>query len=205
MRFLIDGYNLMHALGLMGQKLGPTRFRKVRHRFLNDLAAALGTENAAHTTVVFDAREPPEGLPTETLQKGLRVVFVTDCDSADDRIEELIKADSAPKNLTVVSSDHRIQRAALRRKANALTSDAFWVDVSSRRPRTARTTAPPARPLDDQAQQKGPSPAQTEEWLRTFAHLNEDPDTAQALGNEDRLLSDDEIRRIEREVEEELP
>ena len=42
MRTLIDGYNLMYALGLLGKRHGPDGFRKVRTRFLNDLAGALG-------------------------------------------------------------------------------------------------------------------------------------------------------------------
>ncbi len=60
MRYLIDGYNLMYAGGLLGKKLGPERFRKARLRFLNDLAATLGAIDAHQTTVVFDASDAPE-------------------------------------------------------------------------------------------------------------------------------------------------
>ena len=45
-------------------------------------------------------------------------------------IEELIRKESAPRRLTVVSSDHRVQRAARRRKAMRSTP---W---SGRRSRT---------------------------------------------------------------------
>src|SRR3954467_12446391 len=104
MRTLIDGYNLMYALGLLGKRLGPDGFRKVRTRFLNDLAAALGAVEAHQTTVVFDAADPPGHLPRESTFKGITVVFAVDDDDADERIERLIAAHSAPKGLTVVSS-----------------------------------------------------------------------------------------------------
>ncbi len=63
MRFLIDGYNLMFALGLLGKRVGPDGFRRVRTRFLNELDDALGAVEAHLTTVVFDASEPPANLP----------------------------------------------------------------------------------------------------------------------------------------------
>src|SRR5207302_1583757 len=112
MRILIDGYNLMYALGLPGKRHGPDGFRKVRTRFLNDLAAALGAVAAHQTTVVFDASHSPVHLPRESIYKGMTIVYAVDDDSADERIEQLIAAHSAPKLLTVVSTDHRIRQAA---------------------------------------------------------------------------------------------
>ena len=90
MRTLIDGYNLMYALGLLGKRLGPDGFRKVRTRFLNDLAAAMGAVAAHQTTVVFDATDPPGHLPSESTHKGLTVIYAVGDESADDRIERLI-------------------------------------------------------------------------------------------------------------------
>src|SRR5437868_15285637 len=110
MRTLIDGYNLMFAAGLMGERLGPDRFRKVRHRFLNNLAATLGPVEAHLTTVVFDANDAPDHVPASTSHKGISVIFAVDHASADERIEDLIAHHSSPKTLTVVSSDHRIQK-----------------------------------------------------------------------------------------------
>src|SRR3954470_14985209 len=75
MRLLIDGYNLMYALGLMGRRFGPEGFRQVRTRFLNDLAAALDPLEAHQTTVVFDAAEPPDHVPHELRHQGLTVLF----------------------------------------------------------------------------------------------------------------------------------
>ena len=125
MRTLIDGYNVMFAAGLMGRKFGPDGFRKVRTRFLNDLAHKIGPTEAHLTTVVFDAKKVPEGLPSQTRHKGITVVFAVNNPTADEQISELIKAHSDPKRLVVVSSDNQIKAAAKRRKATATTADDF--------------------------------------------------------------------------------
>ncbi len=65
MRWLIDGYNVMHAGGRLGPKLGREGFRRARRRFLNELAATLPSEEAEHTTVVFDASVPPGDFKVE--------------------------------------------------------------------------------------------------------------------------------------------
>ena len=63
MRTLIDGYNVMFAAGLMARRFGPDGFRKVRQRFLNDLAATLDPVEAHLTTVVFDAVDAARASP----------------------------------------------------------------------------------------------------------------------------------------------
>src|SRR4051812_12220179 len=117
MRTLIDGYNLMHARGLMERRFGPGGFHKVRHRFLIELAAALDPTEAHQTTVVFDASRPPRDRPERQTLKGIEVLFSVGDENADARIEALIAAHSAPRSLTVVSSDHRVRQAAARRRA----------------------------------------------------------------------------------------
>ena len=65
MRWLIDGYNVMHAGGHLVPKLGREGFRRERRRFLDELAGALGPDRTAGTTVVFDASVPPGDFPIE--------------------------------------------------------------------------------------------------------------------------------------------
>jgi len=64
-------------------------------------------------------------------------------------LEELIEAEADPRHLTVVSSDHRIQRAARRRKAIFVDSDA-WLGELRRRIKATddahRNTATAAAP-----------------------------------------------------------
>src|SRR5207302_4663712 len=95
MRTLIDGYNLMHAVGLLGRRFGPDGFRRARLRFLNNLAAALDPVEVHQTTIVFDAAAPPEDAPRQSTYKRLTVLFAVGDENADERIELLIVKDSA--------------------------------------------------------------------------------------------------------------
>lgn len=200
MRFLIDGYNLMFAQGLLGQRFGPDRFRKVRTRFLNELADALGAVDAHLTTVVFDAAAPPEDRPHEMTHKGIQVLFAIDDENADERIERLIAEHTAPRSLTVVSSDNRIRQAASRRRAKALTADEFLASLDERKRSRLAPPAAAAEPRRDAPL----SAAETEYWLRQFGSLEAEPDTKAAFADDTGIPTDQEIAEIEREVEREF-
>ena len=95
--------------------------------------------------------------------RGLTVRYSSQYDEADTQIEELIRADSSPRNLTVVSSDHRIQRAAKRRRARAVDSDVWYNEVVRGRQQRLRAVSdrdirPPAPLLAEDV----------EYWIRQF-------------------------------------
>jgi predicted RNA-binding protein with PIN domain len=208
MRILIDGYNVMYAGGLLGKKLGRDGLRKVRHRFLNDLADALGPLDAHATTVVFDASHAPADVPKQTPHKGLTVVYAVDDDDADSRIEDLIVHHSHPKGLTVVSSDRRIRQAATRRKSRAVTADEFWAELDARKRRRSQSSIVPPdvavpRPADRPVE-TDLSPEETAHWLREFADLAQMSETREALSPDAPMLTDEEIARLEREIEREI-
>jgi len=145
--FLIDGYNLLHATGIAGRGSGPGGFQRSRLALLNFLAASIDPAELPHTTVVFDAREAPPGLPRVVEHGEITVRFAAKYESADELIAELIQAASAPRRLVVVSSDHAIQRAARRRRAKAIDSDVWYAElVRARRERVETTADAPARP-----------------------------------------------------------
>ena len=205
MLWLIDGYNLMHAAGAIGAKeLGRQAFQRKRRRFLSDLADGLGIERARETTVVFDANSPPADFPLETSYKGLALIFALGDENADARIEQLIGQHSAPKSLTVVSSDRRVRQAATRRKARAIKADDFLDLVDRWKARAGREsptkTAPPSLPVD---RDSPPTSEEAAHWLQEFAHLDQAPETKEAFTPEPALLTDAEIASIQREIEEE--
>ena len=160
---LIDGYNLLNVTGIVARGVGPGTLERARSALLNFLAASMEPEAAARTTVVFDAAERLPGLPRELEHGGLKVLFAAGYADADTLIEELIRAHSAPRRLTVVSSDHRIQQAARRRKARAVDSDVWYAELMARR-QSARDDAaatsdrPPVPLLKEEV----------ESWLRQF-------------------------------------
>lgn len=161
MSLIVDGYNLLHASGIIGCGKGPGGLRRSRSALLNFLAESLSSDDLVRTIVVFDASDPPLGLPHEYDFRGMSVRFAVNHEGADDLIEELIRQDSAPRNLTVVSSDHRLQRAARRRKAQAVDSDRWFGDVI--RQRAKRRNVERGDP-DAEA----PLPNGIAYWLREF-------------------------------------
>ena len=124
MLLLIDGYNLLHASGVF-PAAGPPTLERAREALLDHLASLLDAKQIARTTIVFDAAYAPPGLPHELTHQGLAVRFSHRGRSADELLEDLIAAEPDPRHLLVVSSDHRVQRAA-RQKGARFTDSETW-------------------------------------------------------------------------------
>ncbi|QDV36762.1 NYN domain-containing protein [Tautonia plasticadhaerens] len=202
MRLLIDGYNLMHAAGRMGRRFGPDGLRRARHRFLDELAHTLGAEQAGQTTLVFDATTLPLSQAPESSHKGMSVIFAVEEDDADTRIELLIAGDSAPRSLTVVSTDRRIRRAAARRRATAVRSDDFLDYLDTLRARSAAPSPKDRHGLRDRNETPGPD--ERDDWLRIFAEGDEETGLDPGYGPDPPGWTDEDFERIVREVEAEF-
>ena len=163
MALLIDGYNLLHVTAIVGHG----GLRGSREGLLRFLASAIDPRERSQTTIVFDAAEAPPNLPRTLVFEEMTIHFSSEYDNADELIEELIEAHSVPKSLLVVSSDHRIQRAARRRKAPFVDSD-VWFTEALRRRAAMKTPAPivtkPARPLNGE---------EIAFWLAEFGDVGE--------------------------------
>jgi len=168
MRLIIDGYNLLHATGIVGGGVGPATLERSRHALLNSLAASLELAERKQTTVVFDAKNAPPGLPRTLTHHGLSVIFAPRSEEADAVIEQLIRDNSSPRQLTVVSSDHRIQRAARRRRATVVDSDQWYAGLMRQRHERAEH--------DGQSHKEKPSAplseAEVKWWLAEFADFD---------------------------------
>ena len=164
MPLLIDGYNLLYATGIVGRGSGP---------------GGPGTQPVGVARTSWPIRSirrtcrtrPWCSTPT-TPRRGCRGRCSTGAspsamppgyESADALIEELIRAESAPRRLVVVSSDREIQRAARRRRAKAVASDAWYAELlRARRERNEAAAEPPDQP---------PVPLLAEDveyWIRQF-------------------------------------
>jgi predicted RNA-binding protein with PIN domain len=160
---LIDGYNLLHATGILGRGRGRGSLARSREALLNVLAQSLPEVDRERTTVVFDARDPPWGVSRKLEHSGMTIYFASRDEDADSMIEELIKTDSAPRKLIVVSSDHRLQRAAKRRRATAIDSDRWFRELLQARQDGVATSA------EEAAKPEGPfSAGEVDFWLRRF-------------------------------------
>jgi predicted RNA-binding protein with PIN domain len=127
MNLLIDGYNVLFAAGLVPRGIGPGILQRARRALVNYLLRHLPEEQIRRTTIVFDAKEAPPAARSQESYRGLRVIFARDHVEADDLIEHLIRRESAPRQLLVVTSDLRLRVAARRRRAQAMKSE-DWLD-----------------------------------------------------------------------------
>ena len=58
MFYLIDGYTLLYAMGVLRKRMGPDGLEKARQKLLGVLHGSFGDESA-NVTVDFDAARPP--------------------------------------------------------------------------------------------------------------------------------------------------
>ena len=145
-RLLIDGYNLLHALGMQPRRASPRGLEKARRRMVRELRSRLSADELRHTVIIFDASRPVPSEETDSGgDEGPAVHFSSNYPDADEMIIDLIAKHSAPRKLTVVSSDHRIQQAAARRRARVCDSEP-WFDSLEEQHETS-ADAPLARPV----------------------------------------------------------
>ena len=126
MAIIIDGYNLLHAANIVAEGPGKYTLEKSRRSVLKAVAALLSPKERNQTTVVFDGKDAPPGLGKVADFAGMKVMFSAPGTEADDLIESLIRSNTVPRRLTVVSGDHRLHRAARRRQATAIDSDVWY-------------------------------------------------------------------------------
>jgi predicted RNA-binding protein with PIN domain len=167
--FVIDGYNLIHALGMIQKHLDAGGLEASR-RWLLDYLAELFGEDADRVTVVFDAKQAPRNLPRHQAYRGLHVHFAPKGQSADDWIETLIANEKTPAALVVVSNDHRLQDAGRKRGARAW-SDQALLDFLEKRPRAPKTPTPNMEDRDGKM-----TPEEKKHWLEEFGMLESDPE-----------------------------
>lgn len=161
---LIDGYNLLHATGAINVSRGANALAKARNRMLAQIAGSLTEPERLKTQVVFDARRTgsSNGIENETIVRGMTVTFAVGFAEADELLEQIIRQHSQPKTLTVVSSDLRVQRCATARKAIAIGSDQWLMQMldGPHQPESSDLT-----PEDKKADM---SPEEVQKWLREF-------------------------------------
>ncbi len=150
--FVIDGYNLLHAI-LKSEEapeaIGDLELCRVVSRYL-ELIGLSGE-------MIFDGAGPQDKSGFDNVGN-LEVLFAGLGADADTVIEDKISASTAPKRLTVVSNDRRLRKAAHMRRCISLKSEAFWNNVQKQLNRK--------RPAREPAQKRqGLSESETDQWL----------------------------------------
>jgi predicted RNA-binding protein with PIN domain len=111
--------------------------------------------------VVFDGAGPARKDDFDSVGH-IEILFAGFHKDSDSVIEEKIKANTAPRRLTVVSSDRRLRKAATARKATAIKSEDFWEQVRNE----LRRRKP--RKREPQGKQEGLSEGETQQWMDLF-------------------------------------
>jgi predicted RNA-binding protein with PIN domain len=155
MPLIIDGNNLLQSIKKSGEdfeSLTAGRLCRIISRYLR-LAGEKGE-------IVFDGTGPPDKSEFDNIND-LEVFFAGRATDADTVIEDKIRISTAPKRLTVVSSDRRLRSAARTRKAAAVKADVFWNDIQKRLSQKKKAKEPAEK-------RRGLTEGETQKWLEFF-------------------------------------
>lgn len=161
MPFLIDGYNLVRMVEGLNPEYPPLtdiEICRMVSRFM-----AIKKEKAQ---IIFDGIGPPEKTAFFNLRY-VKVIFSGQTTEADTVIEEKIQASTAPKRLTIVSSDRRVINAAKSRKATSLKSFEFWLELLKVLSKKKKIKEPIQK-------LKGLTESETAHWMRIFGLDDQD-------------------------------
>ena len=163
---LIDGLNLLHVTGVFTESVsapglpGATKQQSCS-QLVRVLAEGLGEKARRRTTVVFDGVAGPDS-PTDTRWNEIRVIFSGPKLEADDVIERLLSAAKSPKEILVVSSDHRVQAAARRVGAHPVDSETWWRDLEH------HSRARPSESAEIENRNQTVEPTEARGWMNYF-------------------------------------
>lgn len=155
---LVDGNNLMYALADAGVDAGRSMVCELLGRY--------GEHRDVDVTIVFDGSAPPPDEARRIANPHISIHY-SGGRTADDVLADLIGSHSAPRTLTVVSTDRAVQRQGRRRRCKVVDSATFaqWV------------TEPPSEPapsVEPDAKRRGLAAGQAADWLEEFGIT--DPD-----------------------------
>ena len=174
MGYLFDGYNVYHAACKLKEE-----WSHIIPLTLCQLIAEDMCRLHDRAVVVFDGNMP-RGWQADGLDSArIRVVYSGSGLEADAILEKLIRKDSAPRRLMVVSSDRQVCRAARRRRARSISSAEYLQQLDAR----SQQPAPVQREPDQKWH--GLSEDETAEWLDLFEidqELDEPSDDLGRLG-----------------------
>lgn len=155
MPVIIDAYNLLHSI----QKTSEG-FESITDVQLCHIIGRYLKLTGGKGEIIFDGTGPLDKTQFDNISN-LEVFFTGFATDADTVIEDKIRASTAPKRLTVVSSDRRLRDAARARKATSIKSQVFWNNLQKQLSRNKKIKEPAAK-------RRGLSDSETKQWLEFF-------------------------------------
>ena len=157
MPFIIDGHNLLWCIQTAEEDKSITEVALCR--ILDSFFRQISPRRVI-AEIIFDGPGPLNKQEFEAINN-LDVTFSGRSCDCDTIIENRILASTAPKQLTIVSTDRRLRGAAEARKANPVKSEDFWDQVKKQLSRPRKSKEPAGK-------RKGLTQSETELWLREF-------------------------------------
>jgi len=163
--YLVDGYNVYHAARKMADQWSHITTLTLCQWIARDMQSLKD-----RAIVVFDGKKL-RGQSLEILPAGfVEILYSGPEQDADTALEHLIQQNTAPRRLTVVSSDNRLRKAARRRRCKRLKSPEYLEEL------IRRQQTPPRRPTEPIQKRRGLAEGELTEWLERFGLPNDKTD-----------------------------
>jgi predicted RNA-binding protein with PIN domain len=153
--YIIDGHNLLHSV-----KKIEEGYEAISDIELSRIIGGYLKITNQKGEIIFDGTGPRDKDVFSRID-GVEILFAGIGTDTDSVIEKKIKAHTAPKRLTIVSSDRRLRKAARTRKATSVKSEDFWYIVQKQLSRRKPKREPAAK-------RQGLSESETKQWLELF-------------------------------------
>ena len=172
MPLLIDVNNVLHVVGVLPPELAGID--------LEELGELVADSRYRREDVVFVCDGKPRRHRTTT---DVKVLFSGAGVSADDVIIRLVGRSTAPRRLTVVSSDREIATNVRRRRAKTISAESFLATLAE----DARAAARPARSRSHSTDRHPADHRQVEHWMRLFG-VEGDPEASPPTSPPERAM-----------------
>lgn len=134
---IVDGYNVIHRVPEFRSRLDDS-LEQGREAILSYCANWMAERrDVAQFYLVFDGSSLAGGPMPDRVSSSLQVVFTRSKELADDRILDLVRAEHAPREVTVVSDDRYVSGSARALGAQIMSAAEFHSIRSRKRPRTS--------------------------------------------------------------------
>ncbi|UCD76477.1 MAG: NYN domain-containing protein [Phycisphaerales bacterium] len=117
MPLIIDTYNVLHVVGILPPELAGIDVAGLAH--------LIGASRYRNESAMLVCDGVPSGPAPTTGTGTVTIRYAGPGRQADDLIAAMIRRTSAPRRLTVVSSDRQVLRAAARRRCKTARSEEF--------------------------------------------------------------------------------
>ena len=165
-KIIIDGYNLIKSHEVSFPKLISLESQRDHLLKVLNSSPALHSKNVI---VVFDGSQL--GITSGGFKhQQIRVIFSGKNKLADDVIQEMIRRDLHPEQLSIVTSDRTIQFTAKDHGAETIESPAFWKKIHNQH--SAKKNKQSILSEKD----KNLSDKEVQEWMQIFKNRNVEDD-----------------------------